>query len=84
MLLTSPSQNWPAMDYGSSKTRLMYYMFDVLILALRDVMGEPLLVRRSHKVWAIFDEGASNDDAICRIPLGFAGVVRWFLARSSS
>jgi hypothetical protein len=33
---------------------------------------------------AIFDESASNDYAICRTPLGFADVVRWFLARSSS
>jgi bifunctional non-homologous end joining protein LigD len=33
-------------NYGSSKTPLLYYVFDVLILAGRDVTGEPLSVRR--------------------------------------
>lgn len=33
-------------NYGSSKAPLFYYIFDVLILAGRDVMSEPLSVRR--------------------------------------
>lgn len=33
-------------NYGSSKAPLVYYVFDVLILAGRDVMGETLAVRR--------------------------------------
>src|SRR5438094_983669 len=33
-------------NYGSSKTQLIYYVFDVLILAGRDVMREPLDARR--------------------------------------
>src|SRR6267142_4806570 len=33
-------------DYGSANTPLIYYVFDVLILAGRDVMREPLDSRR--------------------------------------
>jgi DNA ligase D-like protein (predicted ligase) len=33
-------------NYGSSKAPILYYVFDVLILAGRDVMGMPLSVRR--------------------------------------
>lgn len=33
-------------NYGSAKAAIVYYMFDVLVLAGRDVMAEPLLVRR--------------------------------------
>ncbi len=33
-------------NYGSSKTPLLFYMFDVLVLAGKDVMGEPLVKRR--------------------------------------
>jgi len=32
--------------YGSAKTQLVYYVFDVLVLAGRDVMREPLDARR--------------------------------------
>jgi ATP-dependent DNA ligase len=31
---------------GSSKAALLYYVFDVLLLAGRDVMSEPLSLRR--------------------------------------
>jgi DNA ligase D-like protein (predicted ligase) len=34
-------------NYGSAKTPLVYYVFDVLILAGRDVMREPLDARRA-------------------------------------
>src|SRR6266850_8017133 len=34
-------------NYGSAKTQLVYYVFDVLILAGRDVMREPLDARRA-------------------------------------
>ena len=33
-------------NYGSSSPSLIYYVFDVMILAGRDVMGEPLTERR--------------------------------------
>jgi ATP-dependent DNA ligase len=33
-------------NYGSSKAPLLYYVFDVMIIAGRDVMGEPLSARR--------------------------------------
>jgi bifunctional non-homologous end joining protein LigD len=33
-------------NYSSAKTPLVYYAFDVLVLAGRDVMGEPLTARR--------------------------------------
>ena len=33
-------------NYGSAKAAIVYYVFDVLILAGRDVMAEPLSVRR--------------------------------------
>ena len=33
-------------NYGSSQTPLLYYVFDVLVLAGKDVMGEPLAKRR--------------------------------------
>jgi bifunctional non-homologous end joining protein LigD len=33
-------------NYGSSKTPLLFYLFDVLVLAGKDVMGEPLVKRR--------------------------------------
>jgi bifunctional non-homologous end joining protein LigD len=33
-------------NYGSSKNPILYYVFDVLILAGRDVMGLPLTARR--------------------------------------
>jgi len=33
-------------NYGSSKAPLIYYIFDVLVLAARDVRGEPLESRR--------------------------------------
>jgi ATP-dependent DNA ligase len=33
-------------NYGSAKTDILYYVFDVLVLAGRDVMAEPLDVRR--------------------------------------
>ena len=34
-------------NYGSSKTALIYYVFDVLVLAGEDVMGETLESRRT-------------------------------------
>ena len=33
-------------NYGSSKADLIYYVFDVMVLAGKDVMGEPLKKRR--------------------------------------
>src|SRR5882672_9044019 len=33
-------------NYGSAKTQLIYYVFDILILAGRDVMREPRDIRR--------------------------------------
>ena len=33
-------------NYGASKTPIVYFLFDVLVLAGRDVMSEPLSVRR--------------------------------------
>ena len=33
-------------NYGSSKTPLIYYVFDVLVLSGKDVMGETLETRR--------------------------------------
>ena len=33
-------------NYGSSKTPIVYFVFDLLVLAGRDVMAEPLTVRR--------------------------------------
>ena len=33
-------------NYGSSKAPLLYFVFDVMVLAGRDVMREPLAVRR--------------------------------------
>ena len=33
-------------NYGSSKSPILYYVFDVLVLAGRDVMGMPLSARR--------------------------------------
>ena len=33
-------------NYGSSKAPILYYVFDVLVLAGRDVMGMPLSARR--------------------------------------
>src|ERR1700688_2307033 len=33
-------------NYGSSKAPILYYVFDVLVLAGRDVMGMPLSTRR--------------------------------------
>src|ERR1700674_3252649 len=33
-------------NYGSSKAPILYYVFDVLVLAGRDVMKEPLVRRR--------------------------------------
>src|ERR1700676_1489363 len=33
-------------NYGSSQAPLLYYVFDVLVLAGKDVMGEPLVKRR--------------------------------------
>jgi DNA ligase D-like protein (predicted ligase) len=33
-------------NYGSSKADLIYYVFDVMVLAGKDVMGEPLRKRR--------------------------------------
>jgi len=35
-------------NYGASKAPLVYYIFDLMILAGRDVVGEPLSVRREH------------------------------------
>jgi bifunctional non-homologous end joining protein LigD len=41
---------WPSFNilqnFGSSKAPLLYFVFDVMILAGRDVMREPLEVRR--------------------------------------
>ncbi len=34
-------------NYGSSKTPILYYVFDVLVLGGRDVMGLPLSTRRN-------------------------------------
>jgi bifunctional non-homologous end joining protein LigD len=34
-------------NYGSSKTPLIYYTFDLMVLASEDVMGESLEARRS-------------------------------------
>jgi ATP-dependent DNA ligase len=33
-------------NYGSSQTPILYYVFDVLVLAGKDVMAEPLARRR--------------------------------------
>ena len=33
-------------NYGSEKTPIVFFVFDVMVLAGRDVMGEPLTVRR--------------------------------------
>jgi ATP-dependent DNA ligase len=33
-------------NYGSSKADLIYYIFDVMVLAGKDVMAEPLAKRR--------------------------------------
>jgi DNA ligase D-like protein (predicted ligase) len=33
-------------NYGSSRAAVFYYVFDILVLASRDVMGEPLASRR--------------------------------------
>jgi ATP-dependent DNA ligase len=33
-------------NYGSSKADLIYYVFDLMVLAGKDVMGEPLRKRR--------------------------------------
>lgn len=33
-------------NYGSSQARLLYYVFDLLVMAGRDLMGEPLFARR--------------------------------------
>jgi bifunctional non-homologous end joining protein LigD len=33
-------------NYGSSKAQLLYYVFDVMVLAGRDVMGQALETRR--------------------------------------
>jgi bifunctional non-homologous end joining protein LigD len=38
--------SFSALQNGSSTTRLLYYVFDVMILAGRDVMNEPLTKRR--------------------------------------
>ena len=42
---------WPSFNilqnFGSSKAPLQYFVFDVMILAGRDVMPEPLEVRRA-------------------------------------
>jgi bifunctional non-homologous end joining protein LigD len=35
-------------NYGSSKAPVVYYVFDVLISGGRDLMGEPLSIRREH------------------------------------
>jgi bifunctional non-homologous end joining protein LigD len=46
-------------NFGSSKTPLIYYAFDVMVLAGRDVMGEPLETRRAlleEKVLSKLDE----------------------------
>src|SRR6202035_124377 len=34
-------------NYGSSKAPILYYVFDVMVLAGRDVMGESLDARRA-------------------------------------
>jgi ATP-dependent DNA ligase len=39
-------------NYGSSQTPLLYYVFDVLILGGKDVMGESVVKRR-----ALIEEG---------------------------
>ena len=33
-------------NYGASKTPLLYYVFDVMVLAGKDIMGEPITARR--------------------------------------
>jgi bifunctional non-homologous end joining protein LigD len=46
-------------NYGSSKTPLIYYVFDVLVLSGKDVMGEPLETRRAlleDKILPLLDE----------------------------
>jgi bifunctional non-homologous end joining protein LigD len=45
-------------NYDPSKTNLVYYAFDVMIMAGRDVMGEPLTARREvlQKILAKLDE----------------------------
>lgn len=46
-------------NYGSSKADLIFYVFDVMVLAGKDVMGEPLRQRRElleNKVMTKLDE----------------------------
>ena len=46
-------------NYGSSKADLIFYIFDVMVLAGKDVMGEPLRQRRElleNKVMTKLDE----------------------------
>jgi ATP-dependent DNA ligase len=46
-------------NYGSSKADLIFYIFDVMVLAGKDVMGEPLRQRRElleNKVLTKLDE----------------------------
>src|SRR4051812_17292535 len=46
-------------NYGSSKTPVLYFVFDVMVLAGRDVMREPLEVRRAlleKKILPTLDE----------------------------
>jgi len=35
-------------NYGASKTPLLYYVFDVMVLAGKDIMGEPITARRQR------------------------------------
>jgi ATP-dependent DNA ligase len=50
-------------NYGSSPAYVFYYVFDVLVLASRDVMGEPLASRRAagedYKIF-VFPRGNSS------------------------
>jgi bifunctional non-homologous end joining protein LigD len=42
-------------NYGSTTAAILYYVFDVMFLKGRDVMGEPLSVRRELLVEAVLD-----------------------------
>jgi ATP-dependent DNA ligase len=62
---------------GSSKASLLYYVFDVLILAGRDVMHEPLSLRREllqreimPKLLDPVREYAGSATIACRLPCG--------------
>jgi bifunctional non-homologous end joining protein LigD len=43
-------------NHGSTTARILYYVFDVMVLKGRDVMGEPLMVRRERLAETVLQE----------------------------